>query len=90
MKKYEHLIYSAVGLIALVLLLVAVNFLVSRVPARADLTEGDIYTLSPGTRKILRELQAPVKVKLYVSQGESVPVQLRGFAQRVEDLVREF
>jgi ABC-type uncharacterized transport system involved in gliding motility auxiliary subunit len=31
-----------------------------------------------------------VKVKLYVSQGESVPVQLRGFAQRVEDLVREF
>jgi ABC-type uncharacterized transport system involved in gliding motility auxiliary subunit len=31
-----------------------------------------------------------VKVKLYVSQGESVPVQLRGFAQRVEDTVREF
>jgi ABC-type uncharacterized transport system involved in gliding motility auxiliary subunit len=90
MKKYEHLIYSAVGLLALVLLLVAVNFLVSRVPARADLTEGDLYTLSPGTRKILRELPSPVKVKLYVSQGESVPVQLRGFAQRVEDLVREF
>src|SRR5687767_9650867 len=89
-KKYEHLVYSAVGLAALVLLLVAVNFLVSRVPARVDLTEGDLYTLSPGTRKILRGLQSPVKVKLYVSQGESVPVQLRGFAQRVEDTVREF
>ncbi len=90
MKKYEHIVYSAVGLVALLLLLVAVNFLVSRVPARADLTEGDIYTLSEGTRKILRGLAAPVKVKLYVSQGESVPVQLRGFAQRVEDLVHEF
>jgi ABC-type uncharacterized transport system involved in gliding motility auxiliary subunit len=90
MKKYEHLIYSAVGLVALLLLLVAVNFLVSRVPARVDLTEGDIYTLSSGTRKILQNLQTPVKVKLYISQGESVPVQLRGFAQRVEDLVREF
>jgi ABC-type uncharacterized transport system involved in gliding motility auxiliary subunit len=90
MKKYEHLIYSAVGLVALLLLLVAVNFLVSRVPARVDLTDGNLYTLSPGTRKILRELQAPVKIKLYVSQGESVPVQLRGFAQRVEDTVREF
>jgi ABC-type uncharacterized transport system involved in gliding motility auxiliary subunit len=67
-----------------------VNFLVSRVPARVDLTEGSLYTLSPGTRNILRGLQAPVKVKLYVSQGESVPVQLRGFAQRVEDTVREF
>jgi ABC-type uncharacterized transport system involved in gliding motility auxiliary subunit len=89
-KKRDQLIYSAVGLAALLLVLVAVNFLVSRVPARVDLTEGDLYTLSPGTRKILRGLQSPVKVKLYVSQGESVPVQLRGFAQRVEDTVREF
>jgi len=90
MKKYEHLIYSAIGLVALFLVLVAVNFLVSRVPGRIDLTEGDLYTLSPGTKKILSNLQAPVKLKVYVSQGESVPVQLRGFAQRVEDMVREF
>ena len=90
MKKYEHVIYSAVGLVALLLILVAVNFLVSREPVRVDLTDGDIYTLSEGTRKILRELRSPVKVKLYVSQGESVPVPLRGFAQRVEDVVGEF
>jgi ABC-type uncharacterized transport system involved in gliding motility auxiliary subunit len=90
MKKYEHVIYSAVGLVALLLILVAVNFLVSRVPVRADLTDGNLYTLSEGTRKILRELQSPVKVKLYVSQGEAVPVPLRGFAQRVEDVVDEF
>ncbi len=90
MKKYEHLLYSAVGLVALLLLLVAVNFLLSRVPARADLTEGHLYTLSDGTRKILRGLSSPVTVKLYISQGEAVPVQLRSFAQRVEDLVREF
>jgi ABC-type uncharacterized transport system involved in gliding motility auxiliary subunit len=90
LRRYEQVLYSAVGLVALLLLLVAVNFLVSRVPARLDLTEGNLYTLSPGTRKILRELETPVKVKLYVSQGESVPVQLRGFAQRVEDTVREF
>ena len=90
MKKYEHLIYSAIGLVALFLLLVAVNFLVARVPARIDLTEGNLYTLSDGTRKVLRNLSSPVKVKLYVSQGEAVPVPLRGFAQRVEDVVREF
>jgi ABC-type uncharacterized transport system involved in gliding motility auxiliary subunit len=90
MKKYDHLLYSAIGLVALFLLLVAVNFLVTRVPARIDLTEGNLYTLSPGTKKILSGLQSPVKLKLYMSQGESVPVQLRGFAQRVEDVVREF
>src|SRR5687768_8889245 len=90
MKKYEHLIYSAIGLIALLLLLVAVNFLLSLAPLRGDLTEGNLYTLSPGTKKILRGLSSPVKVKLYVSQGEAVPVPLRGFAQRVEDVVQEF
>jgi ABC-type uncharacterized transport system involved in gliding motility auxiliary subunit len=90
MKKYEHIIYSAIGLVALFLLLVAVNYLVSRAPLRADLTEGDLYTLSPGTRKILANLSSPVKLRLYLSQGETVPVQLRGFTQRVEDLVREF
>src|SRR5687768_17427986 len=91
MKKYEHLVYSAVGLVALLLVLVAANYLVSRSSTRlADLTEGNLYTLSEGTKKILRGLDSPVTVKLYVSQGETVPVQLRSFAQRVEDLVREF
>jgi ABC-type uncharacterized transport system involved in gliding motility auxiliary subunit len=90
MKKYEHLVYSAIGLVALALLLVAANFLFSRLPARVDLTDGNLYTLSPGTKKILANLQSPVKLKLYVSQGEAVPVPLRSFAQRVEDLVREF
>src|SRR5918992_1833342 len=90
MKKYEHLIYSAIGLAALFLVLVALNFLLSRVPARLDLTDGNLYTLSEGTKKVLRGLSAPVRVKLYISRGESVPVQLRGFAQRVEDVVSEF
>jgi len=90
MKKFEHLIYSAVGLAALALILVALNFFITRAPLRVDLTQGNLYTLSEGTKKILRNLASPVKVKLYLSQGESVPVQLRGFAQRVEDLVREF
>jgi ABC-type uncharacterized transport system involved in gliding motility auxiliary subunit len=90
LRKNEQLAYSAVGLIALFLLLVALNFLLSLAPARLDLTQGSIYTLSPGTKKILRNLSSPVKVKLYVSQGEAVPVPLRGFTQRVEDLVHEF
>ena len=57
MKKHEQLVYSAVGLIALFLILVAVNYLITRVPSRiADLTDGKLYTLSDGTKKVLREL----------------------------------
>lgn len=90
MKKYEHVLYSAIGLVALFLILVALNFLLSRAPARIDLTEGDLYTLSPATRKILGGIDTPVRLKLYMSQGEAVPVPLRSFARRVEDLVDEF
>ena len=91
MKKNEALIYSAVGLVALLLVLVAANFLVSTVPMRADLTEGNLYTLSDGTKKLLRGLQAPVKMRVYISQGDqSIPVQMRSFAQRVDDMVKEF
>ena len=90
MKKTESLVYSSIGLAALFLILVASNYLFSFSAKRIDLTEGGLYTLSQGTKQILRGLQAPVKVKLYLSQGETVPVQLRSYAQRVEDLVREF
>ncbi len=90
LKKHEALVYSAVGLAALFLLLVAFNYLASTAAVRADLTEGKLYTLSGGTKKVLKNLQAPVKVKLYVTTGEAMPVQLRSYAQRVEDLVREF
>jgi ABC-type uncharacterized transport system involved in gliding motility auxiliary subunit len=90
MKKHEALLYSAVGLAALFLLLVAFNYLAAGAAVRADLTEGKLYTLSDGTKKVLKNLQAPVKVKLYITAGEAMPVQMRSFAQRVEDMVHEF
>jgi ABC-type uncharacterized transport system involved in gliding motility auxiliary subunit len=91
MKKHEALVYSAVGLVALFLILVAANYLVSFQPVKLDLTEGKVQTLSEGTKKLLRGLESPVKVKLYISRGEqAMPVPLRSFAQRVEDLAREF
>ena len=91
MNKSTTLLYSGAGLIALFLLLVAGNYLAARVAVRADLTDGRIYTLSEGTKKILAKLDAPIKVRLYISQGDNaMPVQLKSFAQRVDDLLREF
>jgi ABC-type uncharacterized transport system involved in gliding motility auxiliary subunit len=91
MKRNESLVYSALGLAVLFLLLVAFNYLASKAPLRADFTDGRLYTLSEGTKKILTRLEAPVRLKLYISQGEqAMPVQLRSFAQRVDDLAREF
>ena len=91
-KKYlEAMLYSAGGIAALVVILIAVNFLLGAFNARVDLTQGSVYTLSQGTKSILGKLEAPVKIRLYYSQGSStVPVGLKTFATRVEDLLREF
>ena len=90
-KTLEHLLYSTGGLVALVAVLIAANFILGAFNLRADLTEGDVYTLSPGTRQVLGKLEAPVRLRLYYSQGsEAVPVGLKTFAKRVEDLLNEY
>jgi ABC-type uncharacterized transport system involved in gliding motility auxiliary subunit len=90
-RSREVLWYSAGGVIALLVILIAANFIVSAFNARADLTEGDVYTLSPGTKAILSRLEAPVRIRFYYTQGSNaVPVGLKTFAQRVEDLLAEY
>ena len=90
-KHFETLLYSTGGVIALLAVLIAANFITSAFNLRADLTKGDVYTLSPGTRAVLAKLEAPVKLRLYYSQGsEAVPVGLKTFAKRVEDLLNEY
>lgn len=90
-KNLETLMYSAGGIIALALILVAANFIFSALNARVDLTEGRVYTLSDGTRSILAKLEAPVKIRLYYTQGSAaVPPGLKTYASRVEDLLNEY
>ena len=91
MKKYETFLYSAGGLVALFVILLLVNFVVGVVPVRIDLTQGKLYTLSDGTREILRKLEAPVKLRLYFSQGDaSVPLAIKAYGRHVEDLLAEY
>ena len=90
-QGFETLLYSAAGVVLLAAILIAANFLFGAFPARVDLTEGNVYTLSPGTKAILSKLEAPVRIRLYYSQGSNaVPVGLKTFAKRVEDLLAEY
>jgi ABC-type uncharacterized transport system involved in gliding motility auxiliary subunit len=90
-KNTERWVYSLAGVAAVAAAVIAINFILGALPARVDLTEGRIYTLSDGTKKLLGKLDAPVRVRYYFNAGdENVPVPLRAFAARVEDLLREF
>ncbi|HEY4372053.1 MAG TPA: GldG family protein [Burkholderiales bacterium] len=90
-RKTETLIYSAGGVVVVLLILVLVNFFASQFRTRVDLTQGHLFTLSDGTRQVLNKLEAPVKLRFYYTQNsDDVPVDTKAFARRVEDLLAEY
>ena len=90
-KGLETYIYSTIGIAAMLVILVVANVIAARGKQRIDLTAERAYTLSKGTREILAKLDTPVVVRFYCTRGENdMPVMLKTYAQRVEDLLGEF
>src|ERR1700730_13254520 len=89
--KFDSLLYSVVGVIAVLIIIVAINLLGGFIKFRSDLTENKLYTLSDGTKKILNKLDTDVVVRFYFSKDTaSMPVPLRTYAQEVQDLLDEY
>jgi ABC-type uncharacterized transport system involved in gliding motility auxiliary subunit len=73
------------------LIIVIVNALASTLRTRVDLTAEHAYTLSNGTRSILAKLDTPIQIRFYCTRGDNrMPVFLKTYAQRVEDLLGEY
>ncbi|MGA3268301.1 MAG: Gldg family protein [Verrucomicrobiota bacterium] len=92
-KSFEILLYSAAGVVAMAVILVAVNLLASAMKFRADLTQDRLYTLSAGTRAILAKLDTPVTIRFYCSRNVTPTmdsVYLQTYAGRVQDLLDEY
>jgi ABC-type uncharacterized transport system involved in gliding motility auxiliary subunit len=84
--------YGATALVALAVLFIGVTILITFVlrGARLDLTESKLYSLAPGTQKIVSTLTEPVNLYFFFSQeGSSQSPQLRAYAQRVRELLEE-
>ncbi len=89
--KWEPLLYSGLGVAAMFLVLVAVAVIASFFKVRLDLTEDRLYTLSEGTRRILAKIDTPVVIHFYRTRGSTeMPVFLKNYADRVEDLLAEY
>ena len=58
---------------------------------RIDLTENRLYTLSDGTKRILKNIDEPINLHFYFSDRatESLP-SLRAYANRVREMLEEF
>lgn len=58
---------------------------------RFDLSEGNLYTLSDGSKKIVRELPQPLELSFYFSQAATRDAQgWRAYAKQVQELLEEF
>jgi len=86
-------LFSVVGLIFVAVLLVAINALAGAAfkSARLDLTAAHFYTLSDGTKNILKNLDDTVTLRFFFSEklAQSSP-GITNYARRVRDLLEEF
>jgi ABC-type uncharacterized transport system involved in gliding motility auxiliary subunit len=92
-KSLETILYSSAGIVGMLVILIAVNVITGVKPVRLDLTREKAYTLSAGTKAILRKLDTPVKIRFYCTQSEAATpetVYLKDYAHKVEDLLREY
>jgi ABC-type uncharacterized transport system involved in gliding motility auxiliary subunit len=86
-----NFLFSRIGLLAISVGLVICVLVISSLPSvRIDLTEDDLYSLSPGTKNIVANLQGPLEIMFFYSESatEDTP-QIRTYANRVQELLRE-
>ncbi len=90
-KKLETALYSTIGVAVMFGIIVAVNLIMGAFKARVDMTAEKLFSLSPGTKAILKKLDTPIEIRFYFSKSETrVPVPVRNYAQQVEDLLAEY
>lgn len=89
LRPKARTIFSSAVVISLGIFLLANWFFSSMALGRFDLTEGQIYTVSPTTKDILRNLKAPVTVKLYISPAEKMPTGMKTLEREIVDKLDE-
>jgi len=82
---------KSLAAVLLAVLLLLVNFVAGRLPVRGDLTAGQLYTLSPGSRALLAKIEEPVVLRFYATRGVAgLPVSYKNYADRVEEMLRAY
>ena len=99
-SKYAVFLNSVGGALIILLCVIAFNIITAQLKMKADLTEGDLFTLSDGSKILLNGLakeregddeSSPLEIRFYVTRGEKgVPVVVNEHGTRVEDLLDQY
>ena len=80
-----------VGLAVVAAIIGAANLILSNLPLRVDMTGEKLYTLSKGSKAVLGKLENDVTLKFYYSSSSAeMPMQLKTYAQQVQNLLKEY
>lgn len=93
MKTGSKALLTGTGLIAAFAVFFAVNILSTQGlrDARLDLTEARLYTLSDGTRNVLKAIPEPITLRFFFSQKlASAAPQINQYGQRVRELLERY
>ena len=90
MTKRSTLGWGAVAALAIAFIGLTILCNDSLAGWQLDLTQNRLYTVSPGTDRILKSIKEPIDLYFFYSAktAESIP-QIRPYAQRVHDLLEE-
>ena len=91
MKLLKTVTTTSSGLAILLVAIVSLNIISSKLAFRADLTQDKVYSLSDGTKTILKKLDKDVNIKLFFSRSiKELPIPIKTYATRVEEVLQEY
>jgi len=71
---------------SVLLMLGVINVLGARYPARLDLTENQLFTLSPQTQQVVKALKQPVKIWVFLRPGDQDAPTTRSLLEQYQQL----
>lgn len=98
--KFSIFLNSVGGALVILLCVIVFNVISSQLKIKADLTEGNLFTLSDGSKKLLDGLaeerdgdseSSRLEIRFYLTKGEKgVPVFVNDHGKRIEDLLDQY
>jgi len=89
-RKKFRLTFAAAAILLSFIAFFAISVLDNWRGARLDMTSDKLFTMSPAAAEILKGLQVPVQVKLYITPDQKMPTQLRTLERDVTEQMRNF
>ncbi len=97
--KSSIFLNSVGGVLIILLCVILFNIIMAQFKFKADLTEGDLYTLSEGSKKLLDKLEeeragddqaSKLEIRLYITNDKGVPVFISEHGRKIEDLLDQY